>query len=290
MKIEKTQLIFSMDEKNAPVARAKSGDKVSFITCDCFSDMVQKETDLISEIDWNRINPATGPLFVEGAEPGDVLKVEILEISIGKQGAMIAAPDVGLLGDQITKEQTMIVPIKDEKAYFKDIPLDLTPMIGVIGTAPAGEAVATGTPDDHGGNMDCTQIKAGNTLYLPVNVEGALLAIGDLHAAMGDGEIMGSGVEIAGEVDVRVEVLKDFSYETPMIESDEAWISLASEKTMEDAAKRATANMAEFLQKELGLTLNEAGMLLSAAGELRICQVVDPNVTLRMEFPKKYMK
>lgn len=163
-------------------------------------------------------------------------------------------------------------------------------MIGVIGTAPAGEGVNTGTPGDHGGNMDTTAITEGATLYLPVNVKGALLAMGDLHAAMGDGEIMGDALEIPGEVEVTVEVLKDFTLPLPLVENDTHYITIGSHESMEEASKIATNNMVKLITEKTHLTYNQAGMLLSLAGNLCISQVVNPNKTIRMEFSKELLQ
>lgn len=289
LKLKKDQCIFAMDAKNEPVARVKSGETVVFVTCDCFSDTVRTEEDTISTIDFNRINPATGPLYIEGAEKGDVLKVSIEKIEIDTQGAIMTAAGLGVLGDQITQEETVIAKIVGDELEFRGLKIPLNKMIGVIGTAPAGEGISTGTPHDHGGNMDCKQIKEGHILYLPVNTPGALLAMGDLHAAMADGEVCGAGVEIAGEVTVKVEVLKDFSYPTPLIESKDHWMSLGSRQSMEEAAKLAVKNMAEIIMDQRKCDLNEAHMLMSILGNLKVCQIVDPNMTMRMEFPKKYL-
>ncbi len=290
LKIERDKLIFVMDRENEPVMKADSGSEVVFETCDCFSDSIKTEDDLISKIDFDRVNPATGPLYINGAEKGDTLKVDILEIKLNEQGALVTAPGLGKLADRIESEETVICKVKDGEAEYLGRKIPLSPMIGVIGTAPEGEGVPTGTPHDHGGNMDCTMVKEGVSLYLPVNTEGALLAMGDLHAAMGDGEVMGSGIEIAGEVRVRVEVLKDFRHGLPMIETEDKWISLGSRKTMEEASKLVIDNMADFIASESDLSLNQAGMLMSAAGNLKVCQVVDPNMTMRMEIEKKYLK
>ena len=159
-------------------------------------------------------------------------------------------------------------------------------MIGVIGTAPAGEPVNTGTPHDHGGNMDTTAITEGSILYLPVNTEGALLAMGDVHATMGDGEIMGSGLEIPAVIEATVEVLKNCDYPLPMVETKDKWITIASRQTMEDATKLALDNMNRFIQSQSDLTFNQAGMLLSLAGDVIASQLVNPNVTMRVELPK----
>lgn len=148
----------------------------------------------------------------------------------------------------------------------------------------------TGTPGAHGGNMDCRLIREGAVLYLPVAVPGALLAMGDLHAAMGDGEISVSGVEVAGTVQVLVEVCKDSRMPTPAVETEEAFAAIVSADTMEKASQEATLAMIEYLQQETDLTFNEAYMLLSATGKLAVCQVVDPQVTMRMELPKSVLE
>ena len=163
-------------------------------------------------------------------------------------------------------------------------------MIGVIGTAPAGVGVNTGTPHDHGGNMDTTRIAEGATIYLPVNVKGALLAMGDLHATMGDGEIMGAGLEIPGEVDVTVEVIKNFNLPLPFIETDDLWVTVGSRQTMEDASTLAIENMVKVIQNKTNLTFNQAGMMLSIAGDLKTSQIVNPNKTMRMELSKSLLE
>lgn len=289
--LKKDKLVYSMNKENEPVKTIKSGDEFWVETCDCFTETVKTPEDVVSELDWSKINPATGPIYVEDSLPGDVLRIEIKKIEIEKQGVMLAAPGLGIFGDDIKQEVTKIIPIKKNKAIFNDeLHIDLNPMIGVIGTAPAGEEIPTGTPDAHGGNMDCKKIEAGNILYLPVNVEGGLLALGDLHAAMADGEMNGTGIEISGRVKIKVELLKDYKYGTPMIETDKKLMSLYSAKTMEEATKGAAKIMHELLMDKNNLSFEEAAMLLSLVGDLRVCQVVDPNVTMRVEVYKKYIK
>ncbi|MDO5716144.1 MAG: acetamidase/formamidase family protein [Tissierellia bacterium] len=290
LKLRKEQCIFTMDSNNEPIGKIKSGEKVIFETCDCFSDTVKTEEDTVSTIDFNRINPATGPLYIEGAEIGDVLKVFVEKIEIADQGAIMTAAGLGVLGAEISEEETIIARVVGDHLEFRGLKIPLRKMIGVIGTAPFGEGISTGTPHDHGGNMDCTQIKEGNILYLPVNTEGGLLSMGDLHAAMGDGEVCGAGIEISGEVTVRVEVVKDFPYPTPLIESGDYWMTLGSRKTMEEASRVAVKNMSKIIMNQRKCDLNEAHMLMSVLGNLRVCQVVDPNMTMGMEFPKKYLK
>ena len=268
------------------MASAKSGDTVRFETLDCFGCQIKREDQLLEKIDWSNINPATGPLFIEDAMPGDVLKVEILDIELDDQGVMIDGPSHGVTGQAVAEETTRIFPVNDGIIRFNEaLSFPVDPMIGVIGTAPAGEGVDTGTPGPHGGNMDCTRIGAGATLYLPVNVEGALLAMGDLHAKMGDGEVEVCGVEIAGAVTVKVTVVKNCGLPTPFLVNHEMAAAIYSAETLDDAAVGATMAMHSFLTAELGMNPHEAGMLLSVTGDLRICQIVDPEKTCRMEIP-----
>ncbi|MDI9470081.1 MAG: acetamidase/formamidase family protein [Bacillota bacterium] len=289
MRVSKQHVVYQMHRDHPAVASCRSGDTVIFETCDCFHDSVRSSTDLVSGVDFSRINPATGPLFVEGAEVGDLLKVDILSIRLESQGAIVSAPGLGRLADLIGKELTVIGEVSGDSIRILGREIPVRKMVGVIGTAPAGEAVPTGSPHDHGGNLDCTEIREGASLYLPVEVEGALLAMGDLHASMGDGEIMGAGLEIAGEVEVRVEVIKNRKLPTPFIETPDRVMTLASGKNMEEAADRAVRNMAEYLMQTTELSLEEAGMLLSMAGDLRVCQIVNPNMTMRMELDKRYL-
>lgn len=290
MKILSENIIFNMDAENEAVLSVDSGARVTFETLDCFSNTVLSSEDLVSSIDFSKVNPATGPLYVNGAEVGDTLKVTINQIRLAEQGAVVTAPGLGRLADHIKKEETIICKVTEEGVDYHGIKIPLKKMIGVIGTAPAGEAVNTGTPGDHGGNMDTSRIAEGSILYLPVNVKGALLALGDLHATMGDGEIMGSGLEIAGEVDVTVEVVKDFPLPLPLVETEDLWVTIGSRENMEEASDVAILNMTEVITQKSTVTLNQAGMLLTLAGRLVACQVVNPNVTMRMELPKSILK
>ena len=285
--LQTDHVVYTMSAAHTPVAHAPSGSVVVFKTLDCYENQLTQECQLLSGIDWNHINPATGPLFVEGAQPGDVLKVDILDIRLAPQGTMTAMPGEGALGPLLTQERTRIIPVADGKAKFSpQLELDICPMIGVIGTAPAGGAeIPTGTPGTHGGNMDNHRIGKGSTLYLPVSTEGALLAMGDLHALMSDGEVLICGLEIPGEVEVRVEVLKQVSLPLPLLRAGDEIITIASAPTLDQAALDASHNMMRLVTEHTSLDPQETGMLLSLKGELRICQIVDPMKTARMEFP-----
>ena len=285
--IRDDQVVYALSPKNPPVAVAEPGEEVIFETKDCFSNQIRTEKDLFASVGWATINPATGPLAVRGAEPGDVLVVDVLRIEVASQGVMVAVPGLGALGHLITESETKVVPIRDGKAIFNDVvALPIRPMIGVIGTAPEKEAVPCGTPGPHGGNMDTRLITEGARVYLPVFVPGANLCLGDLHAVMGDGEVVVCGVEIPGRVTVRVDVRKGRQLPSPMLETADAWYTIASAQDLDEAAQMALEHMLAFVRERTGLSLNHAGMLLSIAGHLEISQVVDPLKTVRMRLPK----
>ncbi len=286
MKITNSAVVYKMGPNNKPAAYAKSGDTIVFETMDCFSNRIKTEEDTFSVVKRESVNPATGPLYIEKAEPGDMIKVEILDISVGEQGAIACGPGFGVLGHKIEKEVTKIMSVKDGVSVFNSkITVPIIPMVGVIGTSPKDEEIRTGNPGSHGGNMDCNRVTKGSSIYLPVNVKGAMLAMGDLHAVMGDGEIVGCGVEIAGEVTVRVTVVKGEKYPMPFLVSGEEFMTIAAGKTLDEAAELATINMHDFLCQKLGMELHEAGLFLSVMGQLRICQVVNELKTARMELP-----
>jgi amidase len=284
--ISKEKFVLTMSPNNKVVERIDSGNTIVFETFDCFSNQIQQEDQLFSSVGWDRINPATGPLFVEGAEPGDTLKVEIVDIKVAEKGVMAISPTMGALAGTVTAEKTKIIQIDNGKARFNDkLLLPIKPMIGVIGTAPKDEDIPTGTPKDHGGNMDCKKIVKGTTLYLPVNVSGGLLAMGDLHAVMGDGEVVICGLEIPGEVTVRVTVQKGQQLPLPFLVDDHHAMAIASAETLDESSKKAVKHMHTFLVEQLGMETDEAAMFLSVGADLKVCQIVDPLMTSRMELP-----
>jgi len=286
LRIKREHAVFAFSPHNAPIAHAAPGDTIIFETFDCYCSTSKGEGQVNPSTGPGFANPATGPLYVEDTNPGDILKVEILDIKLDSQGTMRVGPGSGALGHVLEKRQTKTIPITDGKARFNDLLLlDVQPMIGVIGTAPTDEEIPTSTPGAHGGNMDCKRIGKGSVLYLPVNVPGALLAMGDVHALMGDGEIIICGVEVAAEITVRIDVLKGLTLPLPMVVAGDDIMTIASAQTLDEAAVMASEMMLQFVREALSMDLEEAGMLLSILGNLHICQIVDPLMTARMEFP-----
>lgn len=282
-----SNIIFKFSPKNNPICNVPSGAQVTIETMDCFANQLQTPEDTLDAMDWNRINPATGPIFVEGAQAGDVLKVEIKKIQVSSQGVMATGENEGTLGAHMQGLISKIIPIADNLAIFNSkISIPLKPMIGVIGVAPGKEEINCGTPGPHGGNMDNTMIGEGATLYLPIFTEGALFALGDIHAVMGDGEIGVSGVEVSARVTVVLEVIKGLKLKNPILENPEFFTTIASALTLDEAIHQATNDMAEILASRLAMSFPDIAMLMSAIGHTQICQVVDPLRTGRFVMPK----
>ena len=285
--VSKDQHVFSLSAEAVPVVHVRAGQTVRLETSDCFAGQIRAPGEAPDAVDWARINPATGPVFVEGARPGDVLSVLVESVEVAPGGVMAVSPEFGVLRERILAPAFEIVPIDDGVARLPggfDVPV--RPMIGVIGVAPAGAPVPCGSPGAHGGNMDTRLIGAGAVLYLPVACDGALFAAGDLHAAMGDGEICGTGIEVAGCVTLRLDVRRDLAIAGPVVETPELVATIASAGTLDAAAEAATRDMAHLLTGRLGLTLEVATMLMSAAGDLQVSQIVDPLRTARFALPK----
>ena len=209
-RLPSTASIYAFSPDNPPALTVPDGAVVYIDTCDCFDDQLRTEADTLETLDWEKINPATGPIYIEGVRAGGVLKVTIESIDVGEQGVIATGKGLGVLGDRFEGMTRRYIPFVDGAAVWDDkLSLPLRPMIGVIGVAPAGDDVPCGTPGHHGGNMDTRLIAEGATIYLPVAVPGALLAACDLHAAMGDCEVAVTGVEVAGSVTLQVSLRTD---------------------------------------------------------------------------------
>ncbi|AEH36768.1 acetamidase/formamidase family protein [Halopiger xanaduensis] len=289
------------------ITTVEPGEELTIETRDSLDGAVQTESDVIESVP-DEVNAATGPIAVEGAEPGDVLRVEIEDVRLAEdRGRIITIDGFGLLdGDEeIEAPRTRITPVSQADAdgeadgdgeptiTFDDLEVPVEPVIGTIGVAPAAESYATLVPHDHGGNLDTTDVTGGNTVYFPVFQAGAMLAMGDCKAAMADGEMCGTGAEIATEIDVTVDVLDAdetaVDLERPLVETDDAWKPIASAETLEAACELANRDAVDLLAAEHGFDDTDAYLFSSLTGGLEISQVVDPLVTVRNAIPKEYL-
>lgn len=236
-------------------------------------------------------HPLAGPVYVEGAEPGDVLAVTLHHIKLENWGWTDSDPHWAYLGDELDGAylKTYEFDQGSEYAQFSnEITVPLRPFPGVMGVAPdTDEMLSTIPPRANGGNMDDPNIVEGSTVYFPIFVKGALFSIGDTHAAQGHGEVSGTAIEAPMRITYEVNVLKGFRQITePQYETDEFYAVTAFALTLDVAAKKATRFMVNYLMEEHGLKQHEANMLCSVAADLKIAEVVDQNVLVSMHISK----
>lgn len=235
-------------------------------------------------------NPVTGPIFVAGAEPGDTLAVQILAQECDTLGYMGYWPFLFHLEDFFDQPDTTLVEIRDGQVIFPTSQgvarIPVRPMIGTIGTTPAVEAVLSGGMGRHGGNLDTQEVCAGSTIYLPVYVPGALLALGDCHAIQSDGEL--NEVEMRSVVTLSVDVIKGRSalMGWPRIETADALVTVAVATPLEEATRLALREMILWLAERTGLSKREAYFMVGLAGHARPGQVQVPNYSMRCIMPK----
>jgi amidase len=289
--IKADHLISSYDEKHPPCAEVELGEAFIIETHDRIPVMAKAETLPGSFQDrFNPIYAVTGPVFIKQAYPGNVLEVEIIDVTLTHdKGVIVATPGRAGFGDKIQEPQSRIVEIKGEEIHFTEkIRVPVGAHIGKLATTPLGKAVPTGSPGSHGGNMDNKHLTTGSRIFLPVFVEGALLSLGDLHAAMGDGESNSSGVEATGQVTLRCNVQQGLDVKQPLVVTPEEVQMLGQGETLEEACRLALDHMANLICGELHIDYNHAAMLISIAGDLHICQIANPLVGVRVSLSKAY--
>ena len=284
------KVIHVFSPKNKHAYSVENGEKVVLESPDCFSGLVKTSKKLFEDVPMERVNPATGPVRVDGMSAGETLCITIEKIKCGPFGVIMCSPELGILCEDVRKSRTRIVEIRGNKAKFShDLLINLNPHVGVLGVSPAKGEFPTFHPGDHGGNMDTVEAREGSKVYLPTFVDGAMFAMGDVHAAMGDGEVCGTGIEVPAEVTLSLSKADDIEVRRPMIETPTEWLSYAAAKTLDKAAKLATSDLVRFIMDRRGMDFEDAYMMASVAANLRISQVVDPLVAAKMVISKKYL-
>lgn len=292
------------DNSLDPALTIEPGEVVRFECRDALDGQVGPDSDVddLANASFDPVHPLTGPVAIEGAEPGDALVVELLDFEHkgwGFTGFMPGEMGLGLLPEEFEDAGLHVWELGEESTEFVDgieIPLDMFP--GTIGNAPAeaGEH-ETLPPRDVGGNMDVKQMTAGSTVYLPVEVDGALFSTGDCHAAQGDGEVCVTGIEAPMFVTARFGLEKDADIAQPQLETTGPFTASGEDEPMYgttgisddlmEATKKAVRHMIDHLERERGLTREEAYILCSTAVDLKISEVVDaPNWTVTAFVPE----
>jgi amidase len=300
--IDNVKYVFATAE---PVARLKSGDILDTNTLDCFGNALRKPGDTVTMI--KRYNPLAGPFLIEGAEPGDTLAVKILDLQVdGDSGVGGYSPGFGAITG--SRYSPALEPPLKERVWFYQIDhasntatykaldsdfsvkIPLHPFFGCIGVAPAdGEARSSTVPAEFGGNMDAAEASVGNTVYFPVNVKGGLFYIGDGHAAQGDGEIAGSGLEVPLKARVQFNVIKGRTISWPQFENDQAIMTIGAYRPVDDAVRIAFTELVHWIHRDYGLSDLDAYELLSKVAKVHFSEMVDPNYVVVASIEKKYL-
>jgi len=286
--IRRTNVVYEMSARNAPAAEAAPGETVRFFTEDAYSGTLRTVRDSRRASKARGPNPATGPLFVTGAKPGDVLAVEIISVRPVGRATMFTGPGKGPLGWKLARDEIARPRVGRGFVFVDKRRIPAEPMVGVIGVAPRGKGIPNSLPGEHGGNMDCNVVKAGSTVYLPVAVEGALLALGDVHAVQAAGEVAVCAAETRGEVTVRIGITRR-PMVTPSVETKGDVFIVASAKSLDRAEAAVLEKAYRYLNETRGMGPHETVRLMSLACDMEICQVVDPLKTLRVRIPKRYL-
>lgn len=285
---------------HGPVLRIADGDTVITDTLDAHGidkDMRKRGGDT---------NPMTGPFFIEGAEAGDVLAVEIVRISMNRKtgwtrsGLAWNVVDPAMVRDMPQRDKIIWdigllgggngVTLQEPTQGLKNWSVPLDPMIGCFGVAPAGgEAISTATSGPHGGNMDYRLFRMGTTAMFPVAVTGALFFLGDVHAAQGDGEIAGTGIETSAEVEFRVRIIKQKPIAWPRGETDDAIFTVGNARPLEQGLQHATSEMLRWLESDYGLSRVSASHLLGMAVRYDVANVFNPAFSVACRIDKKWL-
>jgi acetamidase/formamidase len=292
---EQTHNKFS--RKIAPVLSVPDGAIIEFNTEEATDGQLNANSTIedVMNLSFEPIHPLTGPVFVEGAQPGDVLAVRLHEIEIGAWGWTAIIPGFGFLSDDFTEPflKTYQFSEGDQFVQFNDrISLPVKPFAGVLGVAPDTDSLlSTIPPRANGGNMDDPFMVAGTTVYLPIFVEGALFSIGDAHVTQGLGEVCGTAIEAPMRFIVELNVIKGKKIQEPQYETDDYYATTGFDTTIDGAAKKAVKYMVNYLIEEKGMEPNEAYALCSLAGDLHIAEVVDvPHMLVSVHMPKAIFK
>ncbi|MCW4113833.1 acetamidase/formamidase family protein [Aurantimonas sp. MSK8Z-1] len=295
---------FGWDNSFAPVQHAAPGSTIEFECLDSSGGQLNRTSTVadVPALDFGKINPVTGPIFVEGAEPGDALKVTIEAFKPSGFGWTANIPGFGLLADQF-KDPALTIWSYDPaslepSAFGSHGRVPLKPFAGTIGVAPAEPGHHSVVPPRRvGGNLDIRDLSAGTVLYLPVEVAGALFSVGDTHAAQGDGEVCGTAIESPMNVVLKLDLVKGANLKMPRfttagpvtrhLDAKGYEVTTGVGPDLMEGARIAVGEMVELLASRYNLDPVDAYMLVSTCGDLRISEIVDmPNWVVSFYFPR----
>jgi len=299
VRVARDHLCATFDGRRQPVERAQPGDRIVFETEDARGGETRTPARTTSAYlremqarGWIG-NPVTGPIFIDDAQPGDTLLVHIDDVNCDTIGFTTNWPRLMHMADWFPEPETVLMPIIDGLIHFdEDIRIPVRPMIWTLGTAPAREALSTGTSGRHGGNLDVPELRAGSVLYLPVEVPGALLALGDCHAIQNDGETRALEMRAQVTVTVTVRPGRPDGMRWPRIETPEALVTIGCDRPLEEALVTAVREMVIWVESLTGWTKAKALNLIGLVADCRPGQAI-PGIgipyTMRCIMPRAYL-
>lgn len=285
-----------------PVLEVEPGALVTIQTHDAFEGKVKTEADKPSEVlQFPFLNPQSGPIHVRGAEKGDALAVRIISVTprgpqpvgttclIPEFGGLVSTGQTAMLNAPLPEIVKKVV-VDEAGVHWSDtLTLPYEPFIGTIGTAPEIEAISSLQPDYYGGNMDLPDVAPGAIIYLPVNTPGGYLYVGDCHAIQGDGELCGVALEIPATVELQIDLIKGHGNVWPQLETKDAMMFIGSARPLEDASRIAYRELVRWVAAQTGQSEEEAYMLLTMCGKVRLGNMVDPKYSVGASILKRYL-
>ncbi|EGP8870975.1 acetamidase/formamidase family protein [Listeria monocytogenes] len=279
--------VFKMDKSAEPAITVKDGSVVKIKTKDYFNGQIQNKQLQYGDLDWKQFSPTTGPIYIEEARSGDLLAVTIEKIELlGTEVFLLNGPNVGITDDLLTSNFTRCYKVRENRIMYSDeIHIPITKTIGLLRT----EGLLTSkSPANNDGLLDSSEITEGATIFLPVEKQGASLYIGNVRATAGFGKTTTTSAEAPAEITLRLQTLKNRTAPTPTIIHDNHLICLASDLTIEKAAKKAMQNMITLLTESDKMTTEDAMFLLSLQAEFQVCNMGKSNITTSIKLPLDY--
>ena len=271
--------IYVLDPGNDPAITVDSGEELMVETWDAFEGV--RDPDVLQARSLK--GPATGPIYVNGAEPGDALRVDFISITAKEGAAHMVLPDRGFLEEEYTDAYPTIMSLEDGNLVMPTgVRLPINPSMGVVATTPTYPQQTASDSGPYGGDIDMKELVAGSTIYLPVFVPGGMLALGDCHAIVGDGAVAGTGAECSSDAHIRVTVEKGMGITSPRALTPDHFIVLSHGEELGPAMKQAVRDMVDFLVEAKGMSAYDAYTLLSLAGDIRVSRTFRPISPVKM--------
>ena len=286
-RLSRNHHVFVLDPKAQPATTVAPGEELLVELWDALHG--NRDPDVLSSMD--HMGPATGPIWVEGAQPGDTLKIDLLEINVLGDALHFASPGRGFLPKTFDRPHATPLPVKGNHLLFPgSIRVPLRPSLGLIATTPSRPKRTSSDSGSYGGDIDLKELVAGSSVYLPVLVAGGLLVLGDCHAAVGDGAVGGTGAECPAELRLRIQLEKGRRIRRPRALTPDYFVTIAPGANVARAMRQAVQDMVDFLTQEKGMEPYNAYSLLSLAGDIRVSRVFRPISPVKMLLSRQVLE